>query len=220
MKFPNQLRRVLALAEVSPEEYLQACDAYLADWQNVDGRLAEIPHDIGFAMDNAGLTPLEGAELFLRLYHDMPCYALLTYQRWWISEPTLEQDAQIMRSAMWASYRAHFSRDDDRYAEPVAYSLWCDWFEDPDTVEEAWSAMTAGEPNDTLLKRLLDTSGPVPYSLKAPLYEVLLPKPDMHEAIFRSLLYSRFDVFGQIDEIAAAALLQKLSLSPPAHART
>ena len=39
MKFPNQLRRVLALAEVSPEEYVQAGDAYLADWQAVTGAL-------------------------------------------------------------------------------------------------------------------------------------------------------------------------------------
>jgi hypothetical protein len=102
----------------------------------------------------------------------------------------------------------------DRLADPIAYSLWCDYFEDPASVEEAWTAVAApGAVSARGLQRVLNVSGPVPYDLKVPIYERLVGSTHWHPFIFRSLLYSAFDVYGQIDARAARKLLDKLSLS-------
>jgi hypothetical protein len=49
--------------------------------------------------------------------------------------------------------------------------------------------------------------------LKVPIYERLVESTHWHPFIFRSLLYSAFDVYGQIDAKVARMLLENLSLS-------
>jgi hypothetical protein len=63
------------------------------------------------------------------------------------------------------------------------------------------------------LERLLDVAGPVPWTLKAALYQRLLPDPAWHRANFRSLLVSRFAAYGQIDAPSALTLLNQLRLT-------
>jgi hypothetical protein len=117
-----------------------------------------------------------------------------------------------LRSKLWEAYRALLAEADDRLADPVAYSLWVDFFEDPRT--EAWAEMTASDLGRKGLERLLDASGPVPYELKEPLYERLAADPAWHAAVFRGLLYSYFDYYGKIDRAKAARLLEQLQLAP------
>ena len=143
------------------------------------------------------------------VYREMPCYATLMYMRHYFFE--WDEDA---RRRFWEEYRSLLSDDDDRLADPIAYSLWCDYFEDPASVEEAWTAVASpGAVSELGLRRVLDVSGPVPYHLKVPIYERLIGSKHWHPFIFRSLLDSAFDVYGQIDAKAARKLLDKLSLS-------
>jgi hypothetical protein len=145
-------------------------------------------------------------ELAFELYRSMPCYANLMYIRY------TECDAAA-KARFWEEYASLLSDDDDRLADPVAYSLWCDLFEDPSTAEEAWVALASpGALSDRGLERLLEASGPVPYALKAALYERLVVSPRWHPLIFRSLLFSVFDVYGKVDAKAARELLKRLSL--------
>jgi hypothetical protein len=114
---------------------------------------------------------------------------------------------------LWREYRDLLATDDDRLADPVAYSLWVDFFEDPETVGEAWRELTLDE-DERRLTRLLSVSGPVPWSLKAPLFERLAPDRRWHEPIVRALGGVAFDVYGDIDEHSAANLLSQLDPPP------
>jgi hypothetical protein len=114
---------------------------------------------------------------------------------------------------LWDAYREALDSPDDRLAEPAAYSLWVDYFENPPTVEEAWREMLH-EPTDRRLERLLHASGPVPWQLKAPLFERLSRAPRWHPFIRLALDAAETDVFGQSDPKAVEAWRRRLT--PPA----
>lgn len=154
-----------------------------------------------------GLSDLERLALALALYRDLPSYAVLMW-----GTSAYRGFGREARTAFWASYRELLCDADDRLADPVAYSLWCDYFEDARTVDEAWRGLDPDTLPDRGLERLLDMSGPVPWALKERLYRRLVRKARWHPAIFRSLLYSRHDVYGQIDSAKALSLLDRLSL--------
>ena len=96
----------------------------------------------------------------------------------------------------------------------MQYALWCGYFEDSAVVKEAWDALTGSDTPSAALRAVLRASGPVPYELKAALYERLLPDPAWHEAIGESLLWSTVDTFGQVERAAARRVLQQLRLPP------
>ena len=139
----------------------------------------------------------------------MPSYAVLMY-----GCRAYRRLGPLGRDAFWAAYRSLLAQEDDRLAAPVAYSLWVDYFEDSETVAEAWGGLTSADLGPRGLERLLHASGPVPWRLKAPLYESLLPDPAWHPAIFSGLVNSRFDTYGRIDVSAASRLLDRLQLPP------
>jgi hypothetical protein len=172
--------------------------------------VVDVPHDLSDPIwDEGEASWLERVALAFELYREMPCYATLMYMRHYFRE--WDESAS---QRFWDEYRSLLSDQDDRLADPVAYSLWCDYFEDPASVEEAWTAVAApAAVSERGLRRVLDVSGPVPYDLKVPVYERLLGGRHWHPFIFRSLLYSAFDVYGQIDAKAARKLLDKLALS-------
>jgi hypothetical protein len=82
--------------------------------------------------------------------------------------------------------------------ERLGFSL--SLFRDAEIARDAWNGINPDTLAPRGLQRLLEVAGPVPWALKAPLYKRLLPDPARHQAIFGSLLLSRFDVYGQIDE--------------------
>jgi hypothetical protein len=167
------------------------------------------PHDLEeLIWDDLDATWHERVALAFALYRQMLCYATLMYARHHYSE--FDQPA---RARFWDEMRKLLGDADDRLADPIAYSLWCDYFEDGDPVEEAWHevAMT-GPTAERRVQRVLDASGPVPFELKANLYERLLPESRWHPWIFRSLLNSAFGIYGQLDAKAARQLLGRLKL--------
>ncbi len=172
--------------------------------------LNEVPHDAEEMVWTGERPALDEAALAFALYRRMPCYANLMYIRAALSDGSRGEPAKAF---FWREYRDLVSDPDDRLADPVAYSLWCDYYENPDEVREAWTE-TAFHPKTSQrgLERILNHSGPVPFPFKASLYEQLIAEPRWHPFIFTSLFNSRFDYFGKIDIEAARHFLSRLQL--------
>ena len=177
------------------------------EWPN---DLKDVPHDAEEIVWTGKRPALDEVTLAFALYRRMPCYSNLSFIRVALSGGSRGEPAKAL---FWREYRDLVSDPDDRLADPVSYSLWCDYYEDPDDVLEAWSE-TALHPATSQrgLERILDRSGPVPFPFKASLYEQLIAEPRWHPFIFLSLLHSRFDYFGKIDIEAARQLLSRLQL--------
>lgn len=169
----------------------------------------DVPHDLEEVIWTEGEAPwIERVSLAFRLYREMPCYAVLMYTTGYFSKWD-----ESTRGLFWDEYRALISEADDRLADPGAYSLWCDYFEDPKTVKEAWDEIAQpGSLSERGLERVLEVSGPVPFRLKVALYEELVTNERWHLFIFRGLLHSAVDVFGDLDAKAGKRLLSQLSL--------
>jgi len=150
-------------------------------------------------------------KFLIDLYREMPSYHfLLNFQ---FSLPYV-QFSQAARNLYWDFIRDMLSSDDPAMGDPVAYDLWCGAFEDPKLVSEAWEELMRGQPQRRLLERVLLNSGPVPFALKRDLFSQLIEDQSWHFYIYRSLLHSNFDVYGEIDRFVAREILKKLSLPP------
>jgi hypothetical protein len=164
---------------------------------------SDLPHEISDDIWDADLPVPQKLALFFAVYDDLPSYGLLMYAKHHYGEwPESE------RSIFWHNCR---SRLLGPYASPISYALWCDFFEDVDTVEESWGALTAAA-DERLLKVIFPVSGPVPWALKASVFEQWAATPTLHDAIFLGLAGSVFDYFGKVDEPAARRILLSLSV--------
>jgi hypothetical protein len=175
-------------------------------WPN---NLNDVPHELqDLIWSQSDPMWVERVALAFELYRTMPCYANLMY----IQHQHNDWDENARR-LFWNEYRSLLSDLDDRLAEPVAYSLWCDYFEDPKIVEEAWQEIARPtELGERGIERLLDAAGPVPFRLKVSLYERLATDRRWHLPIFRSLLHSGFDYYGDLDVPATRDLLPRLNV--------
>lgn len=171
--------------------------------------VGDVPHELEDLVWSRGDAAwVDRVALAFELYREMPCYANLMYVKHHLSD--WDEEA---RRLFWNEYRGLISDPDERLADPVAYSLWCDYFEDPETVHEAWEQIARlSELSELGLERVLDAAGPVPFPLKNALYEELVADQRWHVPIFRSLLYSGFDVYGKLDAGVARDLLRRLDL--------
>ena len=141
------------------------------------------------------------------VYDEMPDYGHLMVLTHVYAELSPEE-----RSRLHRFYRGRLALEERALREPVEYSLWCDFFENPETVTEWWHALAEPGSPEPVLRRVLPISGPVPWNLKVPVYENLLPAERWHEAIFESLVGSAFDYFGKIDRDEARRILGRLRL--------
>jgi hypothetical protein len=163
------------VARVGEERFRNACEWAMATAARTghsrergqDARwpddILNVPHELADPLwDEGDGTGFERLGLAVDLYREMPCYATLMYMRHYFADWD-----QTARDRFWAEYRSLLSDDDDRLAGPVAYSLWCDYFEDPASVAEAWTLIEAPDAlSERGLRRALDASGPVPYDIK------------------------------------------------------
>lgn len=205
------------VAVVGPDRYRAACEWA---WRTAAGTgdrtaspnewpedLAAVPHDIGDGWyDEADPLSLE---LALRVYREMPCYGNTMY-----IQSHFRSFSAREKAVLWQAYREALDSDDDRLADPMAYSLWVDYFEDMDSVDEAWVECSRRDrhPWRRRLQRILSKAGPVPWRLKAPLLEELVVDRAWHRHIFQALAGSAVDVYGQIDAVHARHLLLRLEL--------
>jgi hypothetical protein len=204
--------RSTVIVSIGEETYQEACSAARKAAAGTGASLghegfnSNVPHDISHMVWHFGGDDKDKLELTFRFYEEMPCYAYLIYISNYFGE-----FYPATKTILWSKYK-HYLSGEDTLADPVAYSLWCDFFEDSTRVREAWSILTGNNPSQLLLRRLLISSGPVPFAEKHKLYQSLLPHPQWHYYIFRSLLHSQFDVYGCIDRTKAKAILKKLVL--------
>jgi hypothetical protein len=153
------------------------------------------------------LSDVAFVECYCSVYERVPSYTLLfnmvIERAYWSWQPEA-------KSHFWAFTRRMLSSEHPALSDPLLYELWCDFFERSEALE-AWEALTAGSPNDRLVERLLEVSGPVPFSAKERLYERLLSDIRWHHFIFRSVYHSLFDVYGKVDRSKALHILDQLS---------
>ncbi|WP_106396415.1 hypothetical protein [Actinocorallia populi] len=138
-----------------------------------------------------------------------------------------EKNPQV-NEALWDAYRRRLEAP--QIAENVSYSLWVDWFENHATVETAFAEVLGADigelqrggrldeiTRDPLIRRVrrvLEVSGPVPWTIKLPVHQAVAGFPELHPALFRGLLLSYHDVYGDLEPRAALALLERLELPP------
>ncbi|MGW9068069.1 hypothetical protein ACWGQT_01280 [Streptomyces yangpuensis] len=129
-------------------------------------------------------------------------------------------EGPLPADVLWDGYRRRLEADRD--AEVVTYSLWVDWFEDHATSATAFAGVLGNdidrvvtERSDALLRRarrVLECSGPVRWTVKEPTYRTAMRLPALHPAVFRGLLASFHDVYGDLEPTAALAVLGRLDL--------
>jgi hypothetical protein len=195
------------LAEaVGAEQFQAACEHAWATAAGTGTRLdsdppwpdglQDLPHELADVVEG-------DLALAFTLYRAMPCYANLMYIGHWGVGP-----------AFWVELRALLDEPDDRLHDPALYWLWCGPFEGSDQESaDAWREVTAGA-DDARLRRLLRTSGPVPWEAKAPLLGQLAGPAVWQPVILSAIQDAAYDYFGRIDVPAARRLLGKLRDAP------
>ena len=167
-----------------------------------------VPHDLSNKIWDSSLSILDKMEIAFQLYEEMPCYAVLMYINHHYDN--FEKDE---KDFFWSKYRQYINCSNQSLSNPVEYSLWCDYFENPQIVNEAWHSMLSEPFSDLLVQRILLASGPVPYMLKAVLFEKLIMNENWHSYIFKSISGSAFDYFGNIEKKDAKRVFDKLRIS-------
>ena len=117
-----------------------------------------------------------------------------------------------IRNILWEKYKEYLLTGTDKQKEEIKYSLWVDFFEDPETVDEAWSEVVNDNSEINILRQVLSISGPVPFDKKDKLYLRVIADKKNHNYILDSLVGSFFDVFGQINFQRARVLLPTLKV--------
>lgn len=129
-------------------------------------------------------------------------------------------EGPLPADVLWDGYRQRLEADWD--VEAVTYSLWVDWFEDHTTSATAFAEVlgkdidrVVADPSEAMLRRarrVLECSGPVRWAVKEPAYRTAARHPALHLAVFRGLRASFHDVYGDLEPVAALALLDQLDL--------
>lgn len=157
--------------------------------------------------DDETLSIEEKLDLTLLLFDQKPEYGI-TMQL----SMNFDKMSQSIKDKMWNHYKKHLSNGDTLQRDKIEYSLWVDFFEDDETVNEAWKKMVGAYDDNNVLKQLLTISGSVPFELKDDLYERVIDNEEWHNYILDSLAGSFFDVYGQIDFKRARTILPKLKV--------
>jgi len=147
--------------------------------------------------------------LLFEVYREAPSFTLINelFLHYWRDLP------RKGKGEFWRQVQVILGSRNDRLTASVEQALWCDFFETPEFVEEAWYSLLDRNPDDEVIKRILITSGPVPFRLKTALYERLLSDRKWHPYIYKSILHSAFDYYGDINENEARSMLSRLRLN-------
>lgn len=201
------------IERIGLNRYEQACKSAWETAQtytlslDITDNYSDVGHDLSDEICYSDLPISERLRLVFELYESIPCYAVLMYVTHLYSEMSSDN-----KDFLWAKFRQYLSDQRELLANPVGYTLWCDYFEDPDRVQDAWDAMIRNPINDLQIRRVLDASGPVPWKLKSSLFKALLSDDKWHHHIFLSIHHSKHDVYGHVDDEEARTILRVLNL--------
>jgi hypothetical protein len=209
--------------EVGANRWHQACVASVEDSSRKDfGRGPSTIHGSGFDMIPWEVESLiwegEGAllekfRLMVGAFDQMPQYAFLLQLTFHLEEFTAQERMEVWQ---WAKQR--LQTHPSAVSNPVGYWLWCDVFESgakPERIaiaREGFLELTKDVRLETVVESVLENSGPVPFELKAKLYERLMQDKKWHPWIFESLLRSAGDVYGHLDVVAARKVVSRLEI--------
>ena len=206
----------LVAATVGAERYREACAFAWRGDASWPGDLGCVPHELSELWQLDELSLARRLDLALALYRAMPCYATTMYLKSFHGAFGPEE-----RRTLWEAFRAALASEDAPLADPVAYALLVDFFEDHASAGEAWHETTRQDvaPSSRRLERVLAVAGPVPWAVKAPLLETLLGSLEWHRGVLRALESSAWEVYGEIEPRTALAWLDRLRLPPAELAR-
>lgn len=181
-----------------------------------DSELYDIVDDVLEATFDGVMTNGDKMRAACALYEDFPSYTIVSQLFTTIGFNGLTSDDL---TSLLRFLGAMLSAEAIELAQPAAYVLWVDFFEDDSRVDGAWDTVCGVISGDEGWRRLLGVSGPVPEALKLPVIERFLPDPSFHDAIFDALSASVFDVYGRIDRPTVESILPALRIdrSQPAY---
>lgn len=178
-----------------------------------------VAHAISDALWYSDLPLDEAVDMTFAVLNVIPDYALLMYLRMaWDRLP------ERLRDSVLARYARVLETDDPGLTgvvEAVEYSIWVDFFEDLETQEQTFRALTAdlvaegGAATPAAarrLERVLPLTGPVVWNLKRPLYEALSESPRWAPSVLHALVASYHDIYGQLVPGEALAILHRLAV--------
>lgn len=171
-------------------------------------RLFGVADDLAAAIWAFDAPESARVSLLADLYRRLPCSSVLFA----IAVHYYAKMSVEGRGLLWERFRVLLDSADDRLADPIAYYLWAQFFEDPDRVlvEEVWRHLVDGQPQDRALRRVLEYSGPVPVDLKDELVSRVICDPAWHRSIFQALVDSRTAVYGKWEAGWAQAVFDRL----------
>lgn len=155
------------------------------------------------ALDLAG-TPAEIAAAWVLLHQDYPSYGPLMYLRFVWSDAS-----EVLRGWIVRQFAAMLTHGPRPVAESCEYGLWVDYFETPSDAPEVFASMAAQIPHSRW-HRLLSAAGPVPWSVKRDCFLEATEIPSLHAALATGIAGSFYDVFGDVDAVEAARLLERI----------
>ncbi|MEV4347079.1 hypothetical protein AB0J83_21700 [Actinoplanes sp. NPDC049596] len=195
-------------------------------WQQADDEQStgDLAHEYAAeALADDRLTPMQRLRIGLGLLDLLDEYWVTRELGWFVAN----QEAPVV-DAFWAACRQRLEAVEP--CEQLSYSLWVDWFEDRETAESSFSAVLgddvrtlrarsdlgvlAAGPVHRRSVRVLESSGPVPWEYKTDIYEIVVAVPELQPALFKGLLASYHDFYGDLEPTPALALLNRLPLPP------
>jgi hypothetical protein len=168
---------------------------------------SDLPHRIADLIWDGDDSWAAKISLLFEIYDDMPGYGHLMYVTHYY-----DSFAASDRLLWWRKVADRLAGGHPTIAQPIQYSLWCDFFENRNTVAEAWEHLTHPGAAEGVVKAVLKASGPVPYAKKRELYGRLIADSKWHASLLESLYASTVDVYGDIDKVDALNWLDRLTV--------
>ena len=154
-------------------------------------------------------TDAEIAADWVLLHQWFPSYGILMYLRMcWSHGDHALQDWIVRQFAAMLMYGPA------PVADSAEYGLWVDYFESPEA-SQVFTALTLQLPGSHW-DRLISGAGPVPWDAKHQAFQEAAEVPALHLALARGLAGSFYDVYGDVDAVDAAVLLNRLTIADEA----
>ncbi|TGM10266.1 hypothetical protein EHQ81_19350 [Leptospira selangorensis] len=168
-------------------------------------------HDIDYLMVGLNFQHDEIWRTWQSLITEIPCYATWMYVHLYYKNHLQNHEKKDFHSKI----ASLIDNNDSVIVEAIKYALWVDFFEDADTVVNAWIDINKGISFLHSKVTLISVSGPVPYVLKKELYESFLLLPAEFRHLENALYACCTDVYGQIDCEHALFLLTEIRRIKP-----
>lgn len=162
------------------------------------------PHTLYYVL--AG-TPVECAAAWVLFHQEHPSYGALMYLR----HVWLDADREL-RDWIVRQFAAMLLHGPRPVRESAGYGLWVDYFETPSDAPEVFRGLTEQLPRSRW-EGLLSAAGPVPWPVKREAFLAAAEVPELHAALARGVAGSFYDVYGDVDAMEAARLVESITVT-------